>query len=75
MSAITLEKRAQQAWITLNRPGQKNILNGEAFLGLADAWQEVRDDADIRVAVLTASGETDSDRAGSTRCCAAVSRD
>lgn len=59
MSAITLEKRAQQAWITLNRPGQKNILNGEAFLGLADAWQEVRDDADIRVAVLTATGETD----------------
>jgi enoyl-CoA hydratase len=59
MSAITLEKRGQQAWITLNRPEQKNILNGEAFLGLADAWQEVRDDANIRVAVLTAAGETD----------------
>ena len=59
MSAIILEKRGHQAWITLNRPEHKNILNGEAFIGLADAWQEVRDDAAIRVAVVTAAGETD----------------
>jgi enoyl-CoA hydratase len=59
MSAIVLEKRGQQAWITLNRPEHKNILNGDAFLGLADAWQEVRDDAAIRVAVITAAGDED----------------
>ena len=59
MSAIILEKRGQQAWITLNRPQAKNMLNGEAFVELADAWEEVREDEAIRVAVLTAAGEED----------------
>lgn len=59
MAAVTLEKRGHQAWITLNRPGAKNMLNGDAFVELADAWDEVRDDAQIRVAVLTAAGEVD----------------
>ena len=59
MGAVTLEKRGQQAWITLNRPEAKNMLNGDAFVELADAWEEVRRDDDIRVAVLTAAGEED----------------
>ena len=59
MTAITLEKRGQQAWITLNRPQAKNMLDGDAFVELADAWQEVRDDDDIRVAVLTGAGKED----------------
>ena len=59
MTAIVLEKRGQQAWITLNRPEAKNMLNGDAFVELADAWQEVRDDNAIRVAVLTAAGSAD----------------
>ena len=59
MSAITLEKRGQQAWITINRPAAKNMLNGEAFVALADAWEEVREDDSLRVAVLTAAGEED----------------
>ncbi|MCX2976180.1 enoyl-CoA hydratase-related protein [Candidatus Marimicrobium litorale] len=59
MSAIVFDKRGQQAWITLNRPQAKNMINGEMFLDLADAWQEVREDDDIRVAVLTAAGDED----------------
>jgi enoyl-CoA hydratase/carnithine racemase len=59
MSAIVLEKRGPQAWITLNRPEAKNMLNGDAFVELADAWDEVRNDDSIRVAVLTAAGEED----------------
>ena len=59
MSAIVLEKRGQQAWITLNRPQARNMLNGDAFVELADAWDEVRNDDSIRVAVLTAAGEED----------------
>jgi enoyl-CoA hydratase len=35
------------------------MLNGDMFVELADAWQEVRDDAAVRVAVLTAAGDTD----------------
>ena len=59
MNAIKFEKRGQQAWITLNRPEYKNTINGDMFVELADAWEEVRNDSDIRVAVLTATGEQD----------------
>jgi len=59
MNTIIFEKRGQQAWITLNRPAQRNMLNGEMFVELADAWQEVREDNAIRVAVLTAAGTED----------------
>jgi enoyl-CoA hydratase len=59
MTSILYDKRGQQAWITLNRPGAKNMLNGDMFVELADAWQAVRDDDDIRVAVLTAAGDVD----------------
>jgi enoyl-CoA hydratase len=59
MSAILFEKRGHQAWITLNRPDQKNLMNGEMFVQLADAWEEVRADDTIRVAVVTGAGEVD----------------
>ncbi|MEM0953912.1 MAG: enoyl-CoA hydratase-related protein [Pseudomonadota bacterium] len=59
MSSVLFEKRGQQAWITLNRPDHKNLMNGEMFVELADAWDTVREDDDIRVAVLTAAGDED----------------
>lgn len=59
MSALLFEKRGHQAWLTLNRPASRNILNGELLLLLADAWREVREDDSIRVAIVTASGEED----------------
>ncbi|MEZ5570132.1 MAG: enoyl-CoA hydratase-related protein [Halioglobus sp.] len=59
MAAIVFEKRAGQAWITLNRPEAGNTLNGDMFVELADAWQEVRDDDAVRVVVLTGAGQRD----------------
>lgn len=59
MAAIVFEKRAGQAWITLNRPQAGNTLNGDMFVELADAWQEVRDDNAVRVVVVTGAGERD----------------
>ena len=59
MPAVIYEKRAHTAWITLNRPEAKNMMNAEVFVGLLDAWQQVRDDRDVRVAVLTGAGEVD----------------
>lgn len=59
MSAILFEKRGQQAWITLNRQDNKNLMNGEMFVQLADAWDEIRADDGIRVAVVTAAGNED----------------
>jgi enoyl-CoA hydratase len=59
MTAIIFDKRGQQAWITINRPEKKNTINGDMFVELADAWEQVRQDDDIRVAVLTAAGDVD----------------
>jgi enoyl-CoA hydratase len=59
MKTILFEKRDRQAWITLNRPDHKNMINGDMFVELADAWEEVRADAAIRVAVITAVGTED----------------
>lgn len=59
MSAVLFEKRGQQAWITLNRPEHKNIMNGDVFVGLFDAWTEVRADNEVRVVVITGAGEKD----------------
>ena len=56
MPDLLFEKRDGVAWITLNRPHAKNALSPEAFCGLADAWTELRDDPDLRVAVLTGAG-------------------
>jgi enoyl-CoA hydratase len=59
VSAVLLDQHEHIAWITLNRPEAKNTLNGEMFVELADAWQVVREDDSIRVAVLTATGHED----------------
>lgn len=59
MSAVIFEKRGHTAWITLNRPEANNTLNGDMFLELNDAWDELRDDRQVRAIVLTATGEKD----------------
>ncbi len=57
MAAIKFEKQGHAAWITLNRPEAKNLMNAEMFILLAEAWEEVRNNPDIRVAVLTGAGQ------------------
>jgi enoyl-CoA hydratase len=59
MSAVIYEKRGHVAWITLNRPAAHNIMHAEMFVLLEQAWAEVRQDRDVRVAVLTGAGEQD----------------
>src|SRR5882672_3527042 len=45
------------ATVTLNRPDQRNALNGELLAGLVDAMRSARDDADARAVVLTGAGD------------------
>jgi E-phenylitaconyl-CoA hydratase len=45
------------AVITINRPEKRNALDAEHYLGLSEAWTRVRDDAEIRVAVITGAGD------------------
>jgi enoyl-CoA hydratase len=45
------------AVVTIDRPEQANSLDPPTIRALAAAWRRVRDDADIRCAVLTGAGE------------------
>ena len=44
------------ATVTLNRPEARNAVNPEVAVRLADAWDAVRDDDNVRVAILTGTG-------------------
>jgi enoyl-CoA hydratase len=56
MPDLLFERRDGVAWITLNRPAQKNALSPEAICGLADALRALRDDDALRLGVLTGAG-------------------
>ncbi len=45
------------ASITINRPERRNALDAEHYQALSEAWQRVRDDKDVRVAVITGAGD------------------
>lgn len=45
------------AEVVLNRPEKRNALNPEMIVRLARAWEEIADDATIRVVLLRASGD------------------
>jgi len=55
--ALLYEKSAGIATLTMNRPEVRNALNAEMLCRLADAWQDVNDDPDVRVAILTGAGD------------------
>jgi len=55
--ALLYEKEGHVATLTMNRPEVRNALNAEMLCRFADAWQDVNDDPDIRVAILTGAGE------------------
>jgi E-phenylitaconyl-CoA hydratase len=43
--------------IVINRPERLNAMDAEHYQGLSQAWCRVRDDASIRVGVITGAGE------------------
>src|SRR4051794_34802021 len=42
--------------VTMNRPEAKNALSPEMLVGMADAWDRIDGDPEIRCAVLTGAG-------------------
>lgn len=54
---VIYEKKGEVAYITLNRPECKNAVDYETHLLLCDAWRDFRDDAALRVAILTGRGD------------------
>jgi enoyl-CoA hydratase/carnithine racemase len=54
---ILLEKKNSIAYVTVNRPKVLNALNMATMEELRAAFTAIKDDASIRVAILTGSGE------------------
>src|SRR4051795_11121498 len=58
MSEVLLYEAADGvATVTLNRPDQRNALNGELLAALVEAMRRARDDETVRAVVLTGAGE------------------
>jgi enoyl-CoA hydratase len=55
--AVLYSKEGHVALVVMNRPEVKNALNGEMLVRLADAWQDINDDSQIRAAILTGAGD------------------
>ena len=56
--AVIVEKEGHTLVVTLNRPEKKNCVNSEVMCRLYDAWVQLDEDADLRVAILTGNGDT-----------------
>ena len=55
--ALLYEKKDHIATLTMNRPEARNAINPEMLCRFADAWEDVNNDAEIRVVILTGTGE------------------
>ncbi len=55
--ALIYEKRNDIAYLTINRPEARNALDPETILELAAAWEDYRDDKDMRCAIITGAGD------------------
>lgn len=57
MANVIYEKRGEVAYITLNRPEVHNAIDIDTHQLLRGVWEDFRDDAKLRVAVLTGAGD------------------
>ncbi len=57
LETILVEKKDQNAIVTINRPKALNALNAQVFLDLAKTLKELRKDDTVRSVILTGSGE------------------
>jgi enoyl-CoA hydratase len=51
-----VEKRGHVLIVTMNRPEARNALSGPMLAGMTAAWNQVDEDPEIRVAILTGAG-------------------
>jgi enoyl-CoA hydratase len=45
------------AYLTINRPEARNALDPETLIELIEAWEDYRDDEDVRCAIITGAGD------------------
>ncbi len=54
--SVGFETRGQVAIVTIDRPEMRNAIDPPTGEALVDAWRQLRDRSDLRVAVLTGAG-------------------
>jgi enoyl-CoA hydratase len=54
----TVERHGHTVVVTMNRPEARNALSLPMLVGMADAWDEIDHDDDVRCAILTGAGGT-----------------
>lgn len=57
LETLIYEKREGIAYITLNRPHAQNAPNARMLDELVWVWQDLRDDREVEVAILTGAGD------------------
>src|ERR1700722_12752293 len=57
LETVTYEKKGRIAYVTMNRPKVLNALNHTALADLRSAFEDARDDEQIRGVILTGAGE------------------
>ena len=55
--AVLYDVDGHVAIVTINRPEARNAVNPEVLVRLADAWDAIDGNDDVRVAILTGTGE------------------
>jgi len=53
---LLIERDGHVVTVTLNRPEARNALSGEMLCRMHDAWVEIDEDPDVRVAIVTGAG-------------------
>jgi len=54
---LLYEKKGAIAYVTLNRPKVLNALNQQTWENLRTAFEDARDDAEVRGVILTGAGD------------------
>src|SRR5260221_2206747 len=53
---VLVDREGPIVTVTLSRPEARNAMDLEAFARMADAWQTIDEDPQVRVAILTGAG-------------------
>ncbi len=56
-ASVLHDKRGHAFWITINRPDKRNALNASVIAGIVDGYRRAHEDSDVRVIVLTGTGD------------------
>jgi enoyl-CoA hydratase len=54
---LIYEKKNGIAYLTLNRPDARNAFDPELVVAMAEAWQDYKNDKELRCAILTGAGD------------------